>query len=70
MLWAALCITANLAADVRFGSKADIAVSPLDVRFTPESGHGLNALGCPCTAADNPDGRTLLGSCATFTLQR
>jgi hypothetical protein len=39
MLWAALCITANLAADVRFGSKADIAASPTNVRFTPKSGH-------------------------------
>jgi hypothetical protein len=26
-------------ADVRFGSKADIATSPTNVRFTPESGH-------------------------------
>jgi hypothetical protein len=26
-------------ADVRFGSKADIAVSWSNVRFTPESGH-------------------------------
>jgi hypothetical protein len=25
--------------DVRFGSKADIALPPIDVRFTPESGH-------------------------------
>ena len=25
--------------DVRFGSKADIAASPTNVRFTPESGH-------------------------------
>jgi hypothetical protein len=24
---------------VRFGSKADIATSPTNVRFTPESGH-------------------------------
>jgi len=27
------------AANVRFGSKADIAASPKNVRFTPESGH-------------------------------
>jgi hypothetical protein len=26
-------------ADVRFGSKADMARSNFDVRFTPESGH-------------------------------
>jgi hypothetical protein len=25
--------------NVRFGSKADIAIRQLDVRFTPESGH-------------------------------
>ena len=29
----------NAAADVRFGSKADIEAPPPDVRFTPESGH-------------------------------
>jgi hypothetical protein len=26
--------------NVRFGSKADIAASPTNVRFTPKSGHG------------------------------
>ena len=26
---------------VRFGSKADIAALPINVRFTPESGHWL-----------------------------
>jgi hypothetical protein len=25
--------------DVRFGSKADIGLPPVDVRFTPKSGH-------------------------------
>ena len=35
------------AAYVRFGSKADIEAPPPDVRFTPESGHQLSALGCP-----------------------
>jgi hypothetical protein len=29
----------SLAADVRFGSKADIEASSPNVRFTPESGH-------------------------------
>jgi hypothetical protein len=33
-----LCITAKRAANVRFGSKADIAPCPRHVRFTPESG--------------------------------
>jgi hypothetical protein len=35
------------AAHVRFGSEADIAPAPRHVRFTPESGHQLSALGCP-----------------------
>jgi len=30
--------------DVRFGSKADINARPVDVRFTPNSGHQLSAL--------------------------
>ena len=29
----------NQLANVRFGSKADIGAPPIDVRFTPESGH-------------------------------
>jgi hypothetical protein len=33
-------------ADVRFGSKADIEALPLDVRFTPESGHAPTRSGC------------------------
>src|SRR5215470_1632006 len=32
-------VTARPAADVRFGSKADIGARPINVRFTPESGH-------------------------------
>jgi len=39
-----------LAADVRFGSKADIAASPTNVRFTPNSGHWLSVSGCPLWA--------------------
>jgi hypothetical protein len=30
--------------NVRFGSKADIAASPTNVRFTPKSGHGTKSL--------------------------
>ena len=30
-----------LAANVRFGSKADIGACVMDVRFTPESGHSV-----------------------------
>jgi hypothetical protein len=36
--------------DVRFGSKADIALGPRHVRFTPKSGHCWAALGCPLSA--------------------
>jgi hypothetical protein len=38
------------AADVRFGSKADIEARPSDVRFTPKSGHPDLADGLPGTA--------------------
>jgi hypothetical protein len=34
------------AADVRFGSKADIGVSPRNVCFTPKSGHWNSLAGC------------------------
>src|SRR5262249_56667835 len=40
----------NRAPDFRFGSKADIGESATDVRFTPESGHRLSALGRPLSA--------------------
>ena len=33
-----------------FGSKADMALSDFDVRFTPESGHSSAALRCPLSA--------------------
>jgi hypothetical protein len=36
--------------DVRFGSKADIALAKSDVRFTPKSGHREVRLGCPLCA--------------------
>jgi hypothetical protein len=38
------------AADVRFGSKADIAAPPTNVRFTPKSGHCGARLACPLCA--------------------
>jgi hypothetical protein len=34
-----LCVTAIRSLNVRFGSKADIGSPPVDVRFTPKSGH-------------------------------
>jgi hypothetical protein len=43
-------ITGRLARKVRFGSKADMAASDLDVRFTPESGHVRRNVGCPLRA--------------------
>ena len=36
--------------DVRFGSKADIAALPNNVRFTPESGHWNSLAECPLCA--------------------
>ena len=33
--------------NVRFGSKADIAALPINVRFTPESGHRNSTAKCP-----------------------
>ena len=38
------------AAYVRFGSKADIAVRPINVRFTPKSRHWNSVVGCPLCA--------------------
>ena len=38
------------ATNVRFGSKADIDGLPLDVRFTPESGHWNSVAKCPLCA--------------------
>ena len=35
---------------VRFGSKADIAAPPTNVRFTPKSGHPPTRLECPLCA--------------------
>jgi hypothetical protein len=45
-----LCVTANPATHVRFGSKADIEAPFANVRFTPESRHRLNVLECPLCA--------------------
>src|SRR5215468_4713510 len=51
LLWERPCASQqNVARDFRFGSKADIAVRPIDVRFAPESRHQLSALGCPLCA--------------------
>src|SRR6516165_7144037 len=42
--------------EVRFGSKADIAASLINVRFTPKSGHQQSALGCPLCAKSRHSG--------------
>ena len=36
--------------NVRFGSKADIGLASVDVRFTPKSGHGRVLAECPLCA--------------------
>jgi hypothetical protein len=38
------------AANVRFGSKADIGALPINVRFTPKSGHWNSVVECPLCA--------------------
>src|SRR3974390_2251822 len=45
--------------NVRFGSKADIGVGPRHVRFTPESGHQLAALGCLLSAKSKLAAKTV-----------
>jgi hypothetical protein len=40
----------NAVENVRFGSKADIAAAPINVRFTPESGHSAARSRCPLCA--------------------
>jgi hypothetical protein len=42
-------------ANVRFGSKADIATPPTNVRFTPKSGHYRSANKCPLCAKSRHD---------------
>ena len=41
---------AGVAADVRFGSLADIAAAFSNVRFAPESRHHRTSLACPLSA--------------------
>jgi hypothetical protein len=40
----------EVAANVRFGSKADIGLGARDVRFTPKSGHQITVRRCPLSA--------------------
>jgi hypothetical protein len=41
--------------DVRFGSKADIGLPPVDVRCTPNNGHSQARLGCLLCAKSGDD---------------
>ena len=41
----------NDAANVRFGSKADIASRPRHVRYSPQSGHSSARFACPLSAS-------------------
>ena len=50
MTWITVWPNSSNRCNVRFGSKADMATSPRDVRFTPESGH-------QCAAADRVPAR-------------
>jgi hypothetical protein len=55
------------ASDVRFGSKADIGSAPVDVRFTPESGHERQ-LECPLWTNSGREQvqQTTCAKCALF----
>ena len=51
-----LCVTANSAADVRFGSKAEVKAFNIDVRLYPESGHDSDISQCPLSAISGHGG--------------
>jgi hypothetical protein len=53
--WSCCAVQQSRKADVRFGSKADVTLLNFDVRFTPKSGHGRAALGCPLCANSRPE---------------
>jgi hypothetical protein len=57
--WELLSVTASLGANVRFGSKAEMGLLLIDVRFTPESGHRRTLSPCPLCA--QPDMMLLKG---------
>ena len=51
LITAGICEQRNgQTADVRFGSIADIGRLPIDVRFTPKSGHWNSVVECPLCA--------------------
>jgi hypothetical protein len=63
-----------VAGDVRFGSKADIGLAQVDVRFTPESGHCSAQSQCPLCAKSGlmhcPDEHGLLKKVDNDSIQR
>jgi len=54
-----------MSSDVRFGSKADISQRPVDVRYSPKSGHaGLSAAGttnAPAAISESARGHSRSG---------
>jgi hypothetical protein len=42
-----ICAAPILSYSCRFGSKADMAAHPVDVRYSPKSGHWQARMGCP-----------------------
>src|SRR6516225_2990366 len=59
--------------NVRFGSKADIGAPPINVRFTPKSGHRNSLTGCPLCATSGHmhcSNRDLLGEVLTNFCQQ
>jgi hypothetical protein len=55
--------------NVRFGSKADIGVVLIYVRYSPKSGHRLSAPGCPlCAKSRLRTAHCLLGPTACVAL--
>src|SRR5271169_3996126 len=50
---------ARRSSDVRFGSKAEVARSSWDVRFSPESGHETDIVRCPLSAKPRHRGLAL-----------
>jgi hypothetical protein len=55
---------AKHAPDVHFGSKADIGAHPINVRFTPKSGHWFRMLGCPLCAKSRHSALQYRTSCS------
>ena len=55
-------VQSTISADVRFGSKSDIAVRLHNVRFTPNSGHWNSVAQCPLCAKSGGMSHARFGS--------